>query len=183
MMNENKGFKKNIVQQVEQLQIDENGELKSSLKSTIVSVGAEPDYVKLYLQDILYLKNLQSNQSALLYELLTYLNYNNEIMLNSVAKQRIADKLGTTRQVIDNNLGKYVKANILERIGRGTFRANPYLFGKGSWKDISELRSKNIHLAINYTAEGGRDLEVKISDKGEENEQGTNQTSKTSQSA
>ena len=178
--------KKNIVQQVEETIIDEHGEVKSNVRSTVVSIGAEPDYVKLYLQDILYLKNLQTNQSALLYELLTYLNYNNEIMLNSVAKQRIADKLGTTRQVVDNNLGKYVKANILERIGRGTFRANPYLFGKGSWKDISELRSKNIHLAINYNPNGSRDVKVEITNKDNEdneNGQGTDKTSQTNQSA
>lgn len=154
---------RSIVQQVESTVINEHGELIEQSSSTVFNVGAEPDYIKLYLEDILYLNDLQANQSSLLYQLLSYMTYGNEIILNSTIKKRIAEKLGTSMQVIDNNLSKYVKANILERVGRGTYLANPYLFGKGSWKDISAKRNANIHLDIKYSSKNEKGREIKVS--------------------
>lgn len=147
-------MKRSIVQQTEHTIIDKNGEVQSNTKSTVLKVEAEPSYIKIYLQDILYLNNLQSNQTGLLYELLSYLNYDNEIVLNSTIKRRIAEKLETTIQVIDNNLSKLVKKDILKRVGRGVYIANPYLFGKGKWKDILEKRIEHISLKIEYSKEG-----------------------------
>ena len=43
---------------------------------------------------------------------------------------------------------------------------NPYLFGKGDWKSVRELRSKNIHLKIVYDKETNtRRIQGNIIDK------------------
>ena len=91
-MRKEQDSKRNIVQQTVVQVVDAGtGEVKSEQTYTVLTVGAEPDYIKLYLRDVLHLTNLQPNQSSLLYELLKYLNYENEIILNSTIKKRIAD--------------------------------------------------------------------------------------------
>ena len=68
------------------------------------------------------------------------------IFINGYVKANIVQALSLkTTQSIDNAITKLVKGNILKRISRGTYRANPYLFGKGDWQDIARLR-----LEINY---------------------------------
>lgn len=74
------------------------------------------------------------------------------IFINGYVKANIVQALSLkTTQSIDNAITKLVKGNILKRISRGTYRANPYLFGKGDWQDIARLR-----LEINYDEIKGR---------------------------
>ena len=131
------------------------GEIKSS---TVVKrfKGEEPNYVKLYLEDISYLHRLPATAGALLHELLKYITYGTqEVVLNSVVKKRIAEATGMNIRTVDNRLQELVKSGIISRIDIGTFMLNPYLFGKGDWKTINELRNKNIHLSIVYDKETG----------------------------
>lgn len=131
------------------------GEIKSS---TVVKrfKGEEPNYVKLYLEDISYLHNIPASAGALLQELLKYVTYGTqEIGLTAVFKRRISEATGFSVKTIDNRLQDLLKAGIISRIDTGTFMLNPYLFGKGDWKTINELRNKNIHLSIVYDKETG----------------------------
>jgi len=120
----------------------ETGEVKKH-KKTLKS-EREPDFVKLYLRDLALLSELPKWLSGVLYELLQYMNYDNEIILNSTVKKRIAEKLDIQVRSISNALSKFVKKNILIKNGRGTYIANPYIFGRGSWSNIKEIRM-NIH--------------------------------------
>lgn len=116
--------------------------------------GEEPSYIKLYLKDISCLYALPSTTSDLMYELLKYVTYGTqEIVLNAVTKARIAEKTGMAKQTINNRLQDLQKKGIIARVGPGTFTLNPYLFGKGDWKTIRELRNKNLHLQITYDSE------------------------------
>lgn len=137
--------------------IDYNtGEVKSS---TVVRrfKGDEPNYIKVYLGDIAYLHGLSIPTRDLLDELLKYITYGTqEIVLNAVAKKRIAEVTGMAMQTLNNKLQELLKVGILDRVGTGTFVLNPYLFGKGDWKTINELRNKNIHLEILYDKDTGK---------------------------
>lgn len=111
----------------------------------------EPNYIKLYLKDIAYLHSLPSTTSALMHELLGYLTYNTqEIVLNFHTKKVICGKLGIVMKTLNNNLQQLTKKGILDRVGTGTFTLNPYLFGKGDWKSVKDLRERNIHLEVVY---------------------------------
>lgn len=133
--------------------VDEDGTVKSELRETYVE--KEPDYVKLYLQDIALLNDIPKWVGGVLYELLKRLEWGtNEIILNASVKRRIATDLGIAAKSVDNALVAFVKKNILSRVDTGIYRANPYLFGRGSWEDI-----KRIRLSIVYD-ESGKHVEA-----------------------
>lgn len=135
------------------------GEIEESTVVTTFTekIPNEPAFIKLYLADILYLKGLQTTQSSLLFALLQQMNYQNEIVLNASIKRRIAKDVGLTTGTIDNNLSNFVKKNILFRVDRGVYQANPILFGRGEWKDIYKLR-----LEVEYSNNGERKLKTAI---------------------
>lgn len=111
----------------------------------------EPSYIKLYLKDISYLYDLPATAGNLLHELLNYVTYGtNRIVLNAAIKKEICNITGLAKQTLSNRLQDLVTKGILEREDIGVFKLNPYLFGRGDWKTIRELRNKNIHLEIVY---------------------------------
>ncbi|MDX7993331.1 hypothetical protein, partial [Xenorhabdus littoralis] len=59
-------------------------------------------------------------------------------------------------QVLNNNINKLVKAEILFRKGTGTYEVNAKFFGRGKWDDIKEIRSQQT-----YTSKG-RELKTEI---------------------
>lgn len=133
------------------------GEVLSEQRTIKIMHGAEPDFIKLYLKDILYLTDMPHKHSKVLMELLNYATYASpesgmKIYLNADLKKDIAKRLGyKTVQNIDNALTDLNKGKILIRTGTGTYSLNPYFFGKGDWKDISRLR-----LEIDYNEIKGK---------------------------
>jgi len=130
----------------------ETGEIVEKENYKQFRAESEPSYIKLYIQDIAYLYNLNI-KSELLYELLMYVNYNQEIIINKTIKERIAQKLNKSLSYVNNNITKLAKEEVLIRVGSGTYQINTYLFGKGSWKDIIKHR-KSLTLNIFYDKTG-----------------------------
>ncbi|MDA6151147.1 hypothetical protein OSK18_27010, partial [Escherichia coli] len=78
----------------------------------------EPNYVKLYIDNLILLNGLPKGTTDTIVELLKYMSYENTIVLNSFIKKEIAQSLGfKTVQSLDNNINKLVKKGILDRIG------------------------------------------------------------------
>lgn len=106
----------------------------------------EPSYIKLYLDDVLYLHDIPKGLSSLMYELLKRATYANEdealcVGLNSYLKEKICEKLGyKNNRTLDNYIYKLKKGKVIKEIGYNTYQFNPYLFGKGEWKDIENIR-------------------------------------------
>lgn len=124
----------------EVIQQEETRKIKSS----------EPDFIKLYLDDIMYLSDMPKKHSKILMKLLNYATYADKkgmrLYLNAELKKDIAEELGyKSVQVLNNAIADLNKGKVLIRTGAGTYNLNPYFFGKGDWKDISKLR-----LEINY---------------------------------
>lgn len=140
-----------IKQSVETSVINERGELVSKHANKTYSWGTEPPFIKVYLQDILYLSDLPKSHENILFELLkrsTYAGdeYGMTVTLSAGMKQIIAKTLGIKNvRSINNALSDLVKGKILFRIATGVYQFNSYLFGKGDWQDVSRLR-----LEINY---------------------------------
>lgn len=164
-----------IKQSVETSVLNEHGEIVSKRANRVLSWGAEPPFIKLYLQDITYHADLPKNYSNILFELLKRMSYAGDkegmvIVVNSYIKDKIAADLGLTgkdpKQSIDNAISKLVKGKLLIRIGRGTYRANPYFFGRGDWQDISRLR-----LEIDYDEIKGKTFKTVCGYKEDSNSQ------------
>jgi len=107
-----------------------------------VKVEQEPNFIRLYLQDICKLNDIPKTGSKLLNELLKYTSYDNKILLPSAIKKEIAKKLDTTVGTLDNALSKLTKKEILRREGTGVYILNPFFFRKGKWTDIKKIRAE-----------------------------------------
>lgn len=134
------------------IQADENGEIKSetnevSFKS--ISQDIEPDFVKLYLNDIARLYDLPRATSKLLLEILRFMGYDNVVALGKWRKAEIANKLGISTGTLANALTKFIEEGILSKVSSSEFVVNPMIFGRGKWKDIHRLR-----ILIEYSPDG-----------------------------
>ena len=56
-------------------------------------------------------------------------------------KKEIVKELETTMGTLDNALSKLVKSEIIARESKGVYKLNPYIFGRGSWQNIKEIRA------------------------------------------
>lgn len=161
----------NIKQSVETLVMNDQGEMVSKKANKVLSWGAEPSYIKLYLQDILYLSDMPTKHSAILYELLKRSSYAGDkdgmqVIVNASLKRRIKEMLGfKNMSSVNNAITDFVKGKILYRVDVGMYNFNPFLFGKGDWQDISRLR-----LEVNYDDIKGKTFKTVCEYQQEENE-------------
>lgn len=139
------------------------GEIQEEEKIIDAYVDKEPDYVKIYLKDIVALNDLPKGLDRVINVLLKTMAYDNMIILNSFIKKQMAEELGyKTVQVLNNNINKLVNAEILFRQGTGTYQVNARYFGRGHWHDIQEIRLQQV-----YSAKG-RDFKTEIRYKNNE---------------
>lgn len=159
-------------QSIETEVLTERGEIISKRANRVLSWGDEPAYIKLYLQDVMYLSDMPKQYASVTMALLKRVSYAGDkdgmcVVFAPRIKKSICDELGWKRtSSLDNALHKLVKGKILEHIDRSIYRFNPYLFGKGDWQDISRLR-----MEVNYSEIQGRTFMTNISYKEEENGQ------------
>ncbi len=134
-----------IKQTVTETIVDESGKLKERRTNQTLDWGKEPPYVKMYLDTILYLKDLPKGYNAILLSFLKHMSYADSsdpqvIYVNSAMKKKIAKDLDVSLSRINNAITDLVKGEVFERIDTGAYRVNAHLFGKGEWQDIARLR-------------------------------------------
>lgn len=138
--------------------IDQNsGEIISEQEAiTSIEFEREPDYVKLYLDDIVRLKDLPPASAKLLLLIVRNMGYNNIFQAYKPLKMMIIQELGITMNTLNQQISNLKKAGILlpmEEFGRGLYLVDPNLFARGSWKNIKSLR-----LIIDYHSDGTKTL-------------------------
>lgn len=121
-----------------------NKEIVTKLKAS-----KEPEFIKLYLQDVLYLQNIPTGLNNILYEMLKLMSYNNLMVINSGVKRMISNTLNCSIHTINKALTHFNRSEILIRQDTGIYLFNPYIFGKGEWKNIESIRA-----TIEWTSEG-----------------------------
>lgn len=127
----------------------QTGEVEEKETKRTIHLPREEDYVKIYIKHINYLNNLPQGLDDIIYALLKKINYQNQIVINSAIKRQIAKELGKTFNTINQYITKLVKYDILIRVDTGIYYLNPIFYGKGSWKEILELRKK-LEILIEY---------------------------------
>ncbi|EPZ5421468.1 hypothetical protein ACXOL9_003889 [Vibrio parahaemolyticus] len=136
----------------QKVSLDEFGDTINSTETATSSIPSEPDFIKLYLKDVVTLKGIQSANKDILYCLLKLMRYENYVIsITKYDKTIICKELGLKRvQQVDNAITKLKKAGILFSIvdkngkkEQGAFEVNPYLFGKGKW--VENYNKRDIH--------------------------------------
>lgn len=130
----------------------DTGEI-TQISSTSFQVDKEPEYVKLYMEDIGKLKGLSGKTNEILLEFIRNMGYNNVIPVYKPVKLMIAKKLNLSIHTIDKAVKEFKKKNLLIPLARGIYVADPNLFAKGKWSDI-----KNLRLVIEYNKDGTKKL-------------------------
>lgn len=133
------------------------GEITSLEKRSVFQIDKEPDYVKLYLKDIVRLKGLPPATSNVLNALLQSMGYNNIIPAYSPIKKIICRDLNISIDTLNKAIDNLYKKDILIRLDRGIYMADPELFGRGAWGDIKEIR-----MMITYGSDGKKKISSEI---------------------
>lgn len=124
------------------------------------SIDKEPDYVKLYLEDISRLKDIPQGMNKVLFELMKSVTYSGIVMAYKPVKQIMCRNMGISMNYLNKCIDEFYKKGILIRYARGVYIADPNLFAKGSWKDI-----KNLRLVIEYGKDGTKSLKSNVSEE------------------
>ena len=135
------------------------GEILSEVatEQQVVQRGGEPKFVKFYIDDLILINNLPTKSSAVLWELVKNTTYENKIILNGSIKKDICAKLNIKMPTLNNTLSSFVKKEILYRLDTGVYMPNPYLFARGKWEDIHELR-----MVVKYKQSGEKSINLEI---------------------
>lgn len=92
--------------------VDMNGEITEETTSVSFNYGKETDYIKVYLDNIVVLAEIQGWISKVLYELIkgvTYANKRQFIIINSGYKRIVAENLGIKQQSVTNAVNQLTK--------------------------------------------------------------------------
>ncbi len=146
--------KTNVVKMERITEVDhQTGEItKENIVQTLV-FGAEPPYIKMYLDDLSDILNIPNAQRTVLDLMLPKLDYDGYITLSTRYRREMSEKLGFNDQSLRNSIGKLVKAGVIQNTGRGEYQVNPFLFARGEWKNIVEQRQE-FTLKITYSKDG-----------------------------
>lgn len=156
-MSKRKVTKTEVVETIDK----QTGEIElNKVRSQTYLIDKEPDYVKLYLEDITRLKDIPSGMNKVLFELMKSISYNGIIMAYKPVKDLMCSNMGISVNYLNKCIDEFYKKGILIRYARGVYIADPNLFAKGSWKDIQNLR-----LVIDYNKDGSKTLKSNVSEE------------------
>lgn len=140
-----------LIEHTETIISQETGEIIEHKQYTKQQVknSFEPDFVKLYINDVITLSSgeIKTTRVDVLYLLLSYLDYHNEIALTSDRREEVCESCNITMPYFKKVLKDFLDQQILfnkhnkkgEKI-RSIYIANPHYFGRGKWEDIYNLR-------------------------------------------
>lgn len=139
---------------------DLTGEI-TNRSSTVVNINrlpAEPEYIKLYVEDLGKLHGLAPAHRAVLLYVAAASGYDGIATISARRKASIALTIGGSIKTVSNALTECIKAGLLRRVAHGEYEPNPHLFGKGSWAEIRERRARFVASYV-YGPEGRMVLE------------------------
>lgn len=141
-------MKKNrSIKQVNEVVNFETGEVTQ--REMVYNVESEPDFVKFYVKDISLLMGLNKNGYEVLLKCLELLTYKGQIILLAFQRKEIAQSLGITDRTVKNQLAILTSKKIFKRLSNMVYMANPNLFGRGFWSDVTAKRNE-FELVIEY---------------------------------
>lgn len=138
----------------------QTGEVIEKEESVLLRTKKRERFMLLYVENFNAIVNLTKKSQEILAQILTkkVTFGTNEVVLDSVFRAELAEKLQSSRQVVSNCILELVNKKILKREKRAggyVFFLNSYLFGQGEWNTIEKQRQQFTidYDFVNYTAE------------------------------
>lgn len=145
------------IEKIETLVDELTGEVLAATTTTtdINTVPTEPNYLKLYIDDLGLLNKLSGGETRALIHIAAIANYDGEVVLPLGIKKRIAENAGVKVQSISDMLTKLINKGILKRVDSTIYLLNPDLFARGKWREIRERR-KAFQSITTYLPDGNK---------------------------
>lgn len=119
-------------------------------------VGKEPDYIKIYTDCMLVVNKINPALSPFIVAFsrwMTYANFEQEayrctVQTNEIVRQDVAKYVGVSDARVKQAIKELIEAEIFIPLvidgkkKRGIYFVNPWVVGKGEWKDIKQLRGQ-----------------------------------------
>ena len=102
-------------------------------------ITEEPNFVKLYIDDLCKVKGLTANQHMIFSFMLQNMNWENLVGYGAYTKSSFLKANKLANQTFNNNVASLVKANLIERVGRGEFRVNKKYAVKVEWSKVQSI--------------------------------------------
>jgi len=154
---------KKFITKVEQTETyDTNTGEKTTLNVNVSSfmVDKEPEFIKLYIQDIGKLNAINGKANDVLLAFISKMGYNNIIPTYKPIKEFVARDLGISLHTVEAAIKKFKKKGLFIPVARGLYIADPELFARGSWKDIKQLR-----VIIEYNKDGSKKIKSNLTEQ------------------
>lgn len=116
------------------------GEIIETEKEQKIRFPKTEDFVMTFTKELGFMKNLSKGEILLVFGFLKIVNRENELILNKSIKERIAKEFDLSVKSINPLISNLVKKGVIINKERGIYLLNTFLFGKGNWGDIKELR-------------------------------------------
>lgn len=134
---------KNFMVKSERVVLDgATGEVISEEIFTKSKVRREPTFVKVYMEDLLYLKQMPYGLGGILWEIIQIMDYDNVVHLTAMRRNSITENLGCSIHNVNKAISVFTKNGLMSKRGAGSYIMNPYVFGKGSWDKVSKIRAE-----------------------------------------
>ena len=115
-------------------------------RETTVQFSKEPGFFKLYFDCLgVYIKN--DGLSASLNDMLRspspckLCTRRAIVHLGAYDKEQICKATHKSMRRLEQAITTWVKNRVLIRVARGIYQVNPFIFGRGDWRDIANLRA------------------------------------------
>lgn len=138
-----------ITQQNDIIIDSETGEIINQARKEVLSVGKEPSYYKVYINDLANLQGLNPTEKKVLEILSANMSFDNIIVVIKPIKEKLAIAINGSFESVKKAIIGLTKKGILLKEERACYRVNPKYIAKGKWEDIKALR-----LVIEYSTKG-----------------------------
>lgn len=143
-----------INQKVDRIIDYQTGEIIEQERVESLAVGKEPNYYKVYINDLANLQGLNPTEKVVLETLSANMTFDNLIVLIKPIKEKLCQITGKEFETIKKAIQGLTKKKVLLKEERACYRVNPKYVAKGKWEDIKALR-----LVVEYS-ERGRDISI-----------------------
>lgn len=134
----------------------ETGEMVREIREHTGYVGREPDYIKIYTDCMLVFNNMDVALSPFIVAFgrhMTYANAGNPdfrctVRTDELVRKDVAEYCGVSDARVKQAIKALVDAEVFipmqinGKKKRGIYFVNPWVVGKGEWKDIKQLRGQ-----------------------------------------
>lgn len=142
-----------IVQISERITTTESGQIVREEHERVLRLPQEPEYIKLYLEDLGAILDVPAGPQTVLMALLRKMDWEGMITLSPASRERIARLCNIKIHTLANYLTVLCERGVLKRTGRGDYEMNPHLMGKGDWSEILKRRAE-FKMTVTYRPDG-----------------------------